>query len=44
MPSPLRLVGTRLTCERGGREVFRDVSFSLDAGRTLALVGPNGAG
>jgi heme exporter protein A len=44
MPSSCRLVGTRLTCERGGREVFRDVSFSLDAGRTLALVGPNGAG
>jgi heme exporter protein A len=44
MPSPQRLVGERLICERGGREVFRDVSFSLDAGRALALVGPNGAG
>ncbi|NJO54004.1 MAG: heme ABC exporter ATP-binding protein CcmA [Bacteroidales bacterium] len=40
----MRLAGECLTCERGGREVFCDVSFSLDAGRTLALVGPNGAG
>jgi heme exporter protein A len=44
MSSPKRLVGERLTCERGGREVFRNVSFTLDAGRALALVGPNGAG
>jgi heme exporter protein A len=44
MPSLKRLVGERLTCERGGREVFCDVSFTLDAGRALALVGPNGAG
>ncbi|CUU43745.1 Cytochrome c biogenesis ATP-binding export protein CcmA [Blastochloris viridis] len=44
MPSQQRLVGERLICERGGREVFRDLSFSLAAGRALALVGPNGAG
>jgi heme exporter protein A len=44
MSSQQRLVGERLACERGGREVFRDVSFTLEAGRALALVGPNGAG
>jgi heme exporter protein A len=44
MSSQKRLVGEHLACERGGREVFRDVSFTLDAGRALALVGPNGAG
>ncbi len=33
-----------LGCERGGREVFRDVSFSVGAGQMLAITGPNGAG
>ncbi|MBQ9690675.1 MAG: ABC-F family ATP-binding cassette domain-containing protein [Eggerthellaceae bacterium] len=28
----------------GGRELFSDVSFSLNSGDRLALVGPNGAG
>ena len=44
MSSQKRLLGERLSCERGGREVFRDVSFTLPAGGALALVGPNGAG
>lgn len=41
---PLRLVVQDLACQRGGRIVFRDVSFSLDAGEALVVTGPNGAG
>ena len=33
-----------LTCVRGQRVLFRDLGFSLAAGRALALQGPNGAG
>jgi iron complex transport system ATP-binding protein len=33
-----------LTVERGGRAILDDVSFSLDAGTFVALVGANGAG
>jgi heme exporter protein A len=33
-----------LTCIRGHRALFRDLSFSLVAGRALSLQGPNGAG
>ncbi len=33
-----------LAAIRGERVVFRDVSFTLDAGGALLLVGPNGAG
>ena len=33
-----------LTCIRGQRVLFRDLSFSLAAGRALSLQGPNGAG
>lgn len=33
-----------LACIRGQRVLFRDLSFSLAAGRALALQGPNGAG
>jgi len=31
-------------CIRGGRTVFRDVSFHVEAGQALSLEGPNGAG
>jgi len=41
---PLRLVAQNLVCQRGGRIVFRDVSFSLEAGEALVVTGPNGAG
>ncbi|HEY1708974.1 MAG TPA: heme ABC exporter ATP-binding protein CcmA [Rhizomicrobium sp.] len=34
----------RLTCIRGGRLVFRDLSFELAHGQALALEGANGAG
>lgn len=40
----MALTATNLTCERGGRIVFRDVSFSLAAGQLLQLTGPNGSG
>ena len=33
-----------LTCIRGHRVLFRDLSFSLAAGRALSLQGPNGTG
>ncbi len=33
-----------LACIRGQRVLFRDLSFSLAAGRALSLQGPNGAG
>lgn len=33
-----------LACWRGGREVFRDLSFQCDSGDVVLLRGPNGAG
>ncbi|PJI92199.1 heme exporter protein A [Yoonia maricola] len=33
-----------LTCARGGVPVLADVSFAVEAGRTLILRGPNGIG
>ena len=35
---------TNLACQRGGRVVFRDLSFAVEAGRLLAVEGVNGAG
>jgi heme exporter protein A len=40
----MQLTGDNLTCERGGRIVFRDVRFILGAGELLQLIGPNGSG
>jgi heme exporter protein A len=40
----MALTASNLTCERGGRIVFRDVSFSLADGELLQLTGPNGSG
>ena len=34
----------RLTLERGGRELFRALSFRAAAGETISVEGPNGAG
>src|SRR5947209_1140597 len=42
--SSMCLRASALCCMRGGREVFRDVSFSLRAGEALTVTGPNGAG
>jgi heme exporter protein A len=38
------LVGRGLECRRGGRVVFRDLSFALGAGAALIVTGPNGSG
>ena len=40
----MELTAAHLTCERGGRTVFRDVGLSLKAGELLQLTGPNGSG
>jgi heme exporter protein A len=40
----LRLIANHLACERGGRLVFKDVSFELKSGELMALRGANGAG
>ena len=40
----MQLAAKNLRCERGGRTVFRDVAFSLEAGQLLQLTGPNGSG
>ena len=40
----MRLSASELACIRGGRQVFRSLSFSLGAGMALLVTGPNGAG
>src|SRR6516162_9962736 len=40
----MRLVGSDLGCVRGGREVFRGLSFTVGAGEALLVTGPNGVG
>jgi len=40
----MRLEGSRLTCIRGGREVFTGVGFSVGGGEALMVTGRNGAG
>ena len=40
----MRLAGSNLACVRGGRQVFKSLSFALDAGEALLVTGPNGVG
>ena len=40
----MRLAGSNLACVRGGRQVFKDLSFALNAGEALLVTGPNGVG
>jgi heme exporter protein A len=40
----LRLVVSKLSCERGGRLLFSDLGFSVGDGQAAILTGPNGAG
>ena len=39
-----RLSAAELTCNRGGRDVFRGLSFALAAGEAMVVTGRNGAG
>ena len=39
-----RLLVDALACERGGRLLFEDLSFSLNEGDALIVEGPNGSG
>src|SRR5437588_506055 len=38
------LSGDAVSCIRGERKVFSNLSFSVSAGEALAVVGPNGSG
>ena len=40
----IKFSGENLTCIRGERIVFADLSFSIDEGEMLYLKGPNGSG
>ena len=40
----MRLTVEKLSAVRGGRTLFADLAFSVDAGGALLLTGPNGAG
>ena len=40
----MKLIGEQLTCVRGERTVFADLSFAVSAGEMLVLKGRNGAG
>ena len=41
---PNRLSATDLACRRGDRLLFRGLSFELNEGEALQIVGPNGTG
>jgi heme exporter protein A len=40
----MRLSGSEIACLRGGRQVFSGLSFTVDAGEALVVLGPNGVG
>lgn len=40
----MRLFAEDLSCQRGGRVVFRGLSFTVSGGEAVEVVGPNGSG
>jgi heme exporter protein A len=44
MPQTVGLAALEISCQRGGRFLFRDVNFALKPGDGLLVTGPNGAG
>jgi len=40
----MRLLAVDLACQRGGRDVFADLSFAVSSGEALTVTGRNGAG
>lgn len=40
----MRLIAENLACVRGGRQLFRNLGFAVEAGEALAVTGPNGVG
>ncbi|MGH6832252.1 MAG: heme ABC exporter ATP-binding protein CcmA, partial [Methyloceanibacter sp.] len=44
MPHTIGLAAHDLSCQRGGRLIFQDLSFKLAPGEALLVSGPNGAG
>jgi heme exporter protein A len=44
MTQAIGLAAKDVSCQRGGRLIFRDVSFALAPGEALLVSGPNGAG
>ncbi len=44
MPYTIGLAASKISCQRGGRTIFRDLSFRLAPGQALLVTGPNGAG
>ena len=44
MPERIGLAALKLSCQRGGRTIFRDLSFQLAPGEALLVSGANGAG
>jgi heme exporter protein A len=42
--APISLEASNLSCSRGGRRVFSNLSFRVARGGVLAITGPNGVG
>src|SRR5262245_65941125 len=44
MPHAIGLAALEISCQRGGRTIYQDLSFRLAPGEALLVTGPNGAG
>ena len=42
MPIKTNLAANEISCQRGGRLLFEDLSFALQPGESLLVSGPNG--